>query len=469
MHPLALMGLSLIVWELSVRRSGSALLEKLRAIRRGFQPTLGQVRACLALLVFSFAAQLTALYSQAHAESSDNWTGPLPVAVMYDGLPFHGSHVPLSILAFSLTILQPLALFVIAIGYARKASRARSFEFAAAVAAIAGLAIAIPLVTTPDIFEYIQCGVLQFACYAPPAGWAVPGYLTLVASHIHLHGSIYGPLWVAVNSVVALAGDSLLLKILAVRLYGALVVLGTAALLAKTSVPRSAVVAFIANPFVWLYFVMDAHVDMQAFALIVAASLAAARRKPAVAALLLAGAALVKLPFVVLGSVALSSVRSAPRKIALWLFALGLTLAVSYALGGMPYFHALLGYNGRLGALMTPGDIAMTKFLQGITATALVLALFFGRRFAGQLWIFPTGVSAVGLPWYISWGFPYALEMGSAFTVALVALPPWAAMLDQNYELSRAADVVALTACAVIVLDRFVSLKNAGRTSAEAL
>ena len=45
----------------------------------------------------------------------------------------------------------------------------------------------------------------------------------------------------------------------------------------------------------------------------------------------------------------------------------------------------------------------------------------------------------------------------------------WAAMLDPNYELSRAADVVALTACAVIVLDRFVSLKNAGRTSAEAL
>ncbi len=469
MHPLALMGLGLIVWELSLRRNGSVLLEKLRAAGRAHQPSLWQVRACLALLVLSFAAQLAALYAQARAESADNWTAALPFAVMYDGLPFHGSHVPLSILAFSLTIVQTLALAVIALGFASQSSRGRTFELAAAVAALALLAIAVPLITTPDIFEYIQCGRLQFACYAPPAGWAVPGYLTLVAAHIHLHGSIYGPLWVAVNSVVALVGDSLLLKIEGVRLYSALVVLATAALLARTSVPRSAVVAFIVNPFVWLYFVMDAHVDMQAFALIVAASLAAVRRKPVVAALLLAGAGLVKLPFVVLGSVALSSVRAVPRKIALWLFALGLTLAVSYALGGMPYFHALLGYNGRLGALMTPGEIAATKFLQGITAIALVLALFFGRRFAGQLWIFPTGVSAVGLPWYISWGFPYALEMGSAFTAALVALPAWAAMLDPNYELSRAADVVALTACAVIVLDRFVSLKNAGRTSAEAL
>ena len=298
-------------------------------------------------------------------------------------------------------------------------------------AIIVAMSLAAPALTSGDVYSNAGYGLLgTVASYAPPAR-AFGGTFSAINRWwgVPMVASPYGPLWLAIDRFITAPWPSLLEKILALRVFGALCFVALAALFRGSGLPSRIVAITLLNPFLAFQFVANAHNDIFALAAIAAAA-ALTRARAGTSALLLFTVGLVKLPYVVLALPILNRVRPVLWRSALALSAVALTVAVSWLAGGRAYVRALLAHASPMESL-----VLWHAFADVVALAIVVSALFTGRRYLTAVWLLPAigGFSpAFVFPWYLAWGLPYALSRHRALGYLLIWLPFISALVDQQ-------------------------------------
>lgn len=274
-----------------------------------------------------------------------------------------------------------------------------------------------PVLTNADVYAYAGNGLLGHAAYTPPA---VPftGDLSAINAfwHVPMPPTTYGPLWLAVARGVTEFFGTLAYKLYAFRILGALL-LGAFVLLLRAYKVSPRVLAIVAlNPALYFEFVLNAHNDMLPACIAVAAAILA----PAagwLAALLIATAALVKIPFVVLGLPVLARVKTLAARVGAAGLAIVATLAASWFAGGTPYVRALVTHVSSSG---------LESWLHGVALVAVIGAVFAAiagtRRLRSAVWLLPLA-GAYTASWYALWSVPYAIGSRRVFTYLALWLP----------------------------------------------
>jgi len=446
-NPLFIGVLALVGWEIAVRRG---IFGGLRLKLPAFGPAA--VVAAAAVLVGAFAAQLALCdYQSAHDGIRPVWFAAAPLHFVDDAYPFGPAHAAFSFGALALAIVQTLALFVIAGGVANPASSgaARIVPFVAAFA-LGALAFASPVVTSGDVFGYVGIGMLGAHPFARPEDFFHGQYAQVFANY-PIRPTVYGPVWVVVNAGAVALATTFAGKIFALRLLGA-ILLGLLVVLARAlGAGRAALCALALNPMLWFQFVANAHNDMFAIALVVAALVAVGRRLLSLAVIFVAAAGAVKVPFLVLGIVIFARHRDRRMGIVAAAASVALAVGVSAAYGGHAYLDGLLA-TGR-GRVVWGPEVAVAKAAVALLALGATVAALVFRRFVGfAAWFYP-GLAPLLFPWYLAWTIPYACAAGSGLLETLLVLPIAATMADTIYGLDLFGLAVAVAVVTFVVVD----------------
>jgi hypothetical protein len=401
------------------------------------------------LLVSGFAQSLFLLaYQSGHDGLRPGWIEAAPFRFVDDAYPFGPEHGLISLAALGLAVMQTVGFGSLVLGVAQRESMSRRLvPFVAGILAI--LAIWSPAVSSGDVFGYVGLGMLGSHVFERPAHFFTGEYAALFDGY-PLRPTIYGPLWVALNAAVVALGGTFAAKVLALRAFGAVLLGALAWLVMRLTRSRAMVAAVLLNPMLWLQFVANAHNDVLAVTLIVAALVLLAQRRPAWAMALVGAAGLVKLPFLVVGAVAFG--RLGTRRA--FLYAAGacaLCLALSALFGGRPYFDALLATARGRGAFMDPVMQAAKAALALAALGSTLFVLLRGRypSFAG--WLYPA-LAPVLFPWYLIWAVPYALAAEAGALTTLLVLPVLGTLCDTIYGLDAFALALPVAALAALVV-----------------
>lgn len=284
-----------------------------------------------------------------------------------------------------------------------------------------------------DMYAYVGYAKLGFAHAYSPNGEPFPGEFAAINQ---LWGRpmlpcYYGPVWLGLEQVVAGSATTLGKAILLTRLLGLAALAFLTFALYRYKVSQYILVLLVLNPAVLGLCVVNGHNDVLGVAFAMCA-LAVVASAPLLASLLIACAALVKLPLLGLSL----AIFTKPQPLQRRLFFIGLAVmvvAVASALaGGATYLRNLAFHAGHL----TSHEWKSETLSHILTAIAvLVLAVVFVRGIvfqAGSWTLFMLNWVNI-YPWYLVWGLPYASRATPALEHFLIGLPIAAALLEYAY------------------------------------
>jgi hypothetical protein len=454
--PLLLAALLLALWELAGGRMP-------RAPRFG-PGSRGLVAAGAVALVAGFVAQLALVAFQALHEAHPAWADRLPYLVVYPVPPLGAEHRLISFAALAIALVQcaALAAFVAPLADAGAAGggAARLAKRLAPVVAVALgiLALGAPAMSSADVFGYVGLGMLGPHPFARPAHFFT-GEFARVFDDYPLRPTIYGPLWTATNAFVVGLAHTFAGKVFALRVFGVVLFLAFFAIVHRIVRRDAVTIALLVNPMPWFQCVTNAHNDVLGACMLAGAVALADRRKPFIAAILVAAAGLVKFPFVLLG--ALAFVREGPRRaFAFAALAGAICFAASALFGGRDYFDALASTGGITDASVDP-LIKYVKVLLAVGAAGITAIIMLRGRFpAFGGFVYPA-IAPIFYPWYLLWAVCYSLAARRAMLLTLLALPLVGVLADGVYTFHGFTLLVPLAALAWIA--RAASSSVAGK------
>lgn len=408
-----------------------------------------QYGAALVLPLAFWALVQISAFQASHDGVRDRWFSILPIAVVAQ--PFGKSiHELISVAILSCFCMMSLALVVIC----WKPPHDTRLGIAAALSgcAMAILAVMSPVLTSTDAYFYVFAGNAGLASYDPAPG-ALRGSDAVMNQFIPLRGLIYGPLWIAINSAIVSFGHTTAQKIEALRFTNVLLMLVAVSTLRALQISVRAQLAFILNPMLWFYIVLNGHNDLIAVLPCLVAILAAPFCL-ALAASFVALAGCIKLPFLVVGMLAFVRVPNRRKALAASVGATALCLGVSWIFGGARYFHDLLGYvHGRSAQIQSAGTIFVA--LAGSVSAILIIAALWARRvFPGAAFLV-SYLSPLAFPWYLLWGLPYAILARRGLAATLFAFPLAAVLMDATYDSNAIGQAVFVMVTTVCIVDVF--------------
>ena len=393
----------------------------------------------VAFLIVAYAAQLALEFWAATHLGALQVLPPLPIPVVTRAMAHPAAVAALTIALAAGQSYALLALF---------RSRATPAPLIAGCGAMLVLSLAAPALTNGDAYAYVGNALLGAAAYAPPAT-AFPGEYGVINAmwHVPMTPTTYGPLWLVVVRVATSAAPALAGKLFALRAYGALLFLATVAGLRVLGLPSRILAVVALNPAMQLEFVANAHNDMTAIALIVAAA-CFARRLPVASVALIAAAGLVKIPYVLLGLPVLAAVPDKRARVAMAGATIGAVAVISWLAGGAPYIHALTTH-----VAGSPSQDAIHVIAALAALAAIGVALMGGRRLRAAAWLMPS-LGAYIDSWYLMWGFPYALGRRRVLASFAIWFPLVAALVDLTIVQLWTAPFVAAVVAGYLVLNR---------------
>jgi hypothetical protein len=449
LSPLLLAALILTVFEIAGGRPRIATLRLPR-----LSAAAAAAGACA--LIAGFLVQLLLLADQAlHDGARPQWVTHTPYLLVYPVPPPSPQHWFFSLGALGAAVVQTLGLGTVVAALLQRrddegdgaARLARALTPLLAIV-LAGLALWSPAVSSSDSFVYVGLGMLGPHPFERPQHF-FSGEYAAVFRDWPLPPTVYGPLWCALNAGVVALGSTFAAKVLALRVFGTVLLVALAALVARLEHSRALTAAVLLNPMLWFQYVSNAHNDLLGLALLVAALALVAAGRPWLATLFVAAAGLVKFPFMFVGAVAFA--RLGPRRALLYAgTGIVLALALSALFGGRPYLDALL-VTGKLSGtavspLMRDVKLAFAAATVGLTLYVLLRSRF--PAFGG--FVFPA-VAPVCFPWYLPWAIPYVLAARELVLPSLLALPVLGALADGIYGYHGFTLLVPLAALAWVV------------------
>ncbi|MGR4065639.1 MAG: hypothetical protein ACLQPV_09380 [Vulcanimicrobiaceae bacterium] len=363
-------------------------------------------------IVAMYVEQLALIrFGATHATPLPPWRLTMPLPVLYIGT-WNADWVSASFLAAG--ALQSYALLAL---YRGNVSR---LVTGAGLALLLGISLAAPALSSFDLYGYVHNGILGFESWAPP-NVRFPGEFHVIDLWFgHPTYTLYGPLWLIIVQLVTVLPATLLGKIMALRVFNACLYLALLVAMRALGLPRRILVVTALNPGLMLQFVANGHNDLIAIVLIAVAA-AVMRRNPIAGFGLIAVAGAVKLPYVVLGLPVAAMIVSPWRRYFGCAAAIAAALAISWFGGGKPYWHVLTYH-----AFISPLQNALHVIPVFCALVAIAVAVAGGRRLMSAVWLLPT-LGAFGLPlifpWYLIWGFPYALARHRILGGLLVGFP----------------------------------------------
>lgn len=394
----------------------------------------------IAFLIVAYAAQLALeFWAATHLWGLGAVPGPMPIPVVTRAMA-HPAVV--AALTIALAAAQSYALLAL------YRSRAAPAPLIAGCGVMLLLSLAAPALTNGDAYAYVGNALLGAAAYAPPAS-AFPGEFGVINQmwHVPMTPTTYGPLWLVAVRVATAAAPTLAGKLIALRVYGALLFLATIAGLRALGLPSRILAVVALNPAMQLEFVANAHNDMTAIVPIVAAA-CLARRFPLASVALIAAAGLVKLPYVILGLPVLAAVNGKRVRVAMALGAVAVVAVFSWLGGGAPYLHALTTH-----VAGSPSQDAIHVVAALAALVAIAVALMGGRRLRSAVWLMPS-LGAYLDSWYLMWGFPYALGRRRVLASFAIWFPLVAALVDLTIVQLWTAPLVAAVVAGYLLLNR---------------
>lgn len=355
--------------------------------------------AWVIVLVAAYAAQIAICEAIATR-------GPWPMAVVR----WQSGGAPAVAALLLLALFESYAL----LGLYRSGAKTAAIVAGAALMALFSFA---PVLVNADLYAYVGNGVLGRAAYTPPAQ-PFAGDLSAINAfwHVPVPPATYGPLWIAIAGVLVAAAPSLALKMTAFRVLGVALLAALFVLMRAYGV-RPRVLAVVAlNPALYFEFVLNAHNDLLPVVIVTIAALTASWWTLG-ASLLVAAAALIKVPFILLGLPVFASIRKrVPRLVAVTV-AIVAAAIVSWFAGGASYARALVTY---------AAGSHLETFLHFIAVLA-ALALSIGavastRRWKTAVWLLPM-FGPYTAPWYALWSLPYALGARRVLVYLTIWLP----------------------------------------------
>jgi len=391
---------------------------------------------------------------------------PLPIAMVVDGRP---SQIASGV-AFLLGALQSIALALLAItlrGARCDAAGRRVLVLAACVMLLIGLGA--PVMRSSDVYAYVQ-QALSATPYHPSRALPAGTRATTIVDALWNAPlpTPYGPFWIALTRAAISPFASLGGKVVALRFVGLAGFVAICLTLRRLRVPTAILACFALDPTFISAYIVDAHNDIIALALVLVAFVTASLP---LAIGLVAAAACVKLPYLIIGAVAFSTRQSLRTRI--------FAVVASFAIAGTAYILAAGPWllNGLRESRNCFGPPTPFFAATHLAAGALALAAFaYGvlrnRWNAEGAW----GALAFGflpLPWYLVSCMPYALRSGRALRF-LTLVPVASAILSRTYLLDGTAlgDVIAsamLIAAAVFALVAWSRLRRHDRSVPSAL
>jgi len=348
----------------------------------------------------------------------------------------------------ALVLIESLALFALYWGLATP-TRAKfgCVAFGALLACCD--AVVSRAATSADMYAYVGFALLGARAYAPPAS-AFAGAYSVINTwwHTPLVPAVYGPLWLLLAAGVSACGHTLLAKIVALRILGALTLAGTVGILAALKLPPRVIALVALNPALIFEFVVNVHNDLFGVLLLLGARYATMRGSTWGGIALAAAAGLVKLPFMLFAALAFTPLASPVRRARAWGASLAIALCGSWLAGGSAYLGAVRQTAerltaGHLGLALTGAPVV----LKAATVAALALTVASGTFVEGCAWALPA-FGAILYPWYLSWTLPYAAASASSLRNVAIALP--VAMLEADGALATGTLLTAITAAACL-------------------
>lgn len=410
-----------LLWIFAVFDVGALLLliaelASKRALAPG-KPRAIQTPAIVAGLVASYALELAiTAYAVFHqAQTPPKAFLPLPLT---SAISDNKDAVVASLIA-----LAALQTFLLACLY-----RARAFGRWVWIgcAALVAMSLVSPIMVTADAYAYVADALLGRAAYAPPS---VP--FTGQFAPIGLWWSNpfpptpYGPLWLAAAWLATAAFGSLLGKVIAIRVLGAVAFGAVLLFMRRLGVPDRIVAVTALNPGLLFEYVTSAHNDLFGIALLCAAGLAV--RRPAIAAILVVAGGLVKLPFALLGLPLMVRAGSKVARVLALILVPTVSAALTFAVGGAGFYRALLPH-----AATTPFMTVLSGTVGLVVVAAAIAALFSHRRLRSVVWLAPLA-SAYTLSSYSVWGLPYALGRRRVAGYLLIGFPLAVTLLEVKF------------------------------------
>lgn len=451
--PVSMVACIVILWALFYERFGSVAL----VFARRFNPSGNLARACAVALLPLFIAQLALLVLQARIENlppTSDWMARLPLPV-YDHryTELASVHVAFTYLAYALAVLETalVACVAFAVHRGRVAFGVRSVAVLAA--AFAFVSIATPAMSTTDPYEYIAAGMLGLHSYAPGPNALAGTIYAPIDVHVPMRGVIYGPLWLAIDTAVTWFGNTIVEKVIVLRVFNALLIGVLVWLLARAGAAKAALIAIAFNPAIWYYDVVNPHSEVEGLVAVAGAFVLAIRNKGVPAMLLVAAAGLIKLPFVVAGAAAFAPLGTA-RRLLLWAAAAAIVFAISHFIPGPVYLGEVADHFHVYVAMAHSRGIDEYVYVIPFVCALMVAFVAFRRSFLGASWLFGQ-LSPLTTPWYLFWGMPYAFATRS-LALFLVALPLFTVMRDYDYLNVRAALSVVAVAFGAFLIDVYL-------------
>lgn len=450
MSSVSAVAIILFAWLRFRERLGRSPAHLLRSVR----PAPALAYAGAALLAPLFAAQAAILVLQTRYEGAALPRGSrevLPIPVFDGRLHPPPIEALYSHVALGVGVLETLCLGIVVLAAHAGVGRRLTPLVVAVGGALAAIALLTPAMATRDPYEYAATSMLGFAAYAPPAGAFHGTPYAPIFGRVPLRGVIYGPLWVAFDTLELALVPAIAAKIIVLRAVNAGLVAALLLLLGRAGASRASLVSIGVNPAVWCYAVLSPHADIEALVLLAAAMLAAQRARPWIAMVLLAAAGAVKLTFLLAGAAVLAPIAGATRRFGLWGGAIASAAVASLLVPGNAYVHDLISYVPYSRNLVPESSGGLWMVPAALAALATIVLLASGRGIAAAAWLFGQ-LAPLTAPWYLLWGFPYAQATG-VLTALAVSLPLATVALDLNFHLNPIPTAVALGCAAGFAIE----------------
>jgi hypothetical protein len=402
--------------------------------------------AAVAAIPLLFAIQLwTVAFMAQHQITS--CVQHIPFQVVSDADETSGGEAQLwpSFALLAIAAMQTGLLLLIDRNWGRTPQPLLTIAVPVACAVLLVEALLAPAMTSPDAYSYVAYAKLGMASsYVPHFQPLSPRQDFFTWCLKVYFPAAYGPGFVAYVGAILAQSTSLESSILILRATNAAWLIALVALVRLSGAPPRTVALLALNSAFLFQYVTNAHNDILPVVLVVAAILAA-RRSVLSGALLVIAAALFKIPFAAIGSLAFVRLTPPFRRFGIAALTVVVSFGLSYAIGGPNYF-ATLAFHSRIMA-------AGADRLEFVLAIAALLAIAFAlvrQRFHWALsFTMPALAVEILQPWYVAWSLPYALVESEHLSTFLV-LAPFATLLMED-GISRASLLSGYAiSCAII-------------------
>jgi hypothetical protein len=214
----------------------------------------------------------------------------------------------------------------------------------------------------------------------------------------------------------------------------------------KLNVSPRLIAVTASSPALAFYFIVSAHNDLFAIAIVLGA-MTFVNRWPIAAGIVAGIGASFKMTLIVPAATVGLIVASLSRR---WLYLAAMfvtAVGIAVIAGGAPYYHAVEFVARYYAAKNLFLSVRILHVAVACATLVAVIVAIVWRRTSNMVVFGFSSLAQAFYPWYVIWGLPYAVTRERVLTTLLIGLPLVSALLDTNFH----STVLGIVVTAVVL------------------